>query len=366
MKHLFIRFLLFYLFFIGISPINAQHRKSANPILSGFHADPEILYSRQTKRYYIYPTSDGFPGWGGSYFKVFSSRNLKEWKEERVILDMKKDVSWANGNAWAPCIEEKEIDGKYKYFFYYSANSVTNKGKQIGVATANSPTGPFTDSGKPIITSSPVGQGQQIDVDVFTDPTSGKSYLYWGNGYMAGAELNNDMLSVKEETITVMTPKGGTLQTYAFREAPYVFFRKGVYYFLWSVDDTGSPNYHVAYGTGNSPLGPIQVAKEPIILIQSPKDEIYGPAHCSVLQVPDKKDSWFIVYHRINKEYLKHGPGWHREVCIDRLEFNKDGTIMVVIATPLSLYQVSLENDKSGSGKVSFLMGNSSFQGSKL
>ena len=323
MKHLFIRFLLFYLFFIGISPINAQHRKSANPILSGFHADPEILYSRQTKRYYIYPTSDGFPGWGGSYFKVFSSRNLKEWKEERVILDMKKDVSWANGNAWAPCIEEKEIDGKYKYFFYYSANSVTNKGKQIGVATANSPTGPFTDSGKPIITSSPVGQGQQIDVDVFTDPTSGKSYLYWGNGYMAGAELNNDMLSVKEETITVMTPKGGTLQTYAFREAPYVFFRKGVYYFLWSVDDTGSPNYHVAYGTGNSPLG-----------IQSPKDEIYGPAHCSVLQVPDKKDSWFIVYHRINKEYLKHGPGWHREVCIDRLEFNKDGTIKQVIPTP--------------------------------
>lgn len=155
-----------------------------------------------------------------------------------------------------------------------------------------------------------------------------------GNGYMAGAELNNDMLSVKEETITVMTPKGGTLQTYAFREAPYVFFRKGVYYFLWSVDDTGSPNYHVAYGTGNSPLGPIQVAKEPIILIQSPKDEIYGPAHCSVLQVPDKKDSWFIVYHRINKEYLKHGPGWHREVCIDRLEFNKDGTIKQVIPTP--------------------------------
>ena len=154
------------------------------------------------------------------------------------------------------------------------------------------------------------------------------------NKYMAGAELNNDMLSVKEETITVMTPKGGTLQTYAFREAPYVFFRKGVYYFLWSVDDTGSPNYHVAYGTGNSPLGPIQVAKEPIILIQSPKDEIYGPAHCSVLQVPDKKDSWFIVYHRINKEYLKHGPGWHLEVCIDRLEFNKDGTIKQVIPTP--------------------------------
>lgn len=330
MKHLLIKSLLSCLCFISMISAMAQNSKSQNPVLPGFHADPEILYSHQTKQYYIYPTSDGFPGWGGSYFKVFSSKDLKTWKEEKVILDMNKDVAWADGNAWAPCIEEKKINGKYKYFFYYSANPVTNNGKQIGVAIADSPTGPFTDLGRPIITSSPVGHGQQIDVDVFTDPVSGKSFLYWGNGYMAGAELNDDMVSVKEETIKVMTPEGGTLQTYAFREAPYVFFRKGVYYFLWSVDDTGSPNYHVAYGTSDSPLGPIRVAEEPVILKQVPEKEIYGPAHCSVLQAPGKKDNWYIVYHRINKEYLQNGPGWHREVCIDRMEFNKDGTIKPV------------------------------------
>lgn len=330
MKHFLIHSFLFYLCFIGTIQASTQTKSSRNPVLPGFHADPEVLYSHQTKQYYIYPTSDGFPGWGGSYFKVFSSKDLKTWKEEKVILDMNKDVAWADGNAWAPCIEEKKIDGKYKYFFYYSANPVTNNGKQIGVATADSPTGPFTDLGKPIITSSPVGHGQQIDVDVFTDPVSGKSFLYWGNGYMAGAELNDDMVSVKKETIKVMTPEGGTLQTYAFREAPYVFFRKGVYYFLWSVDDTGSPNYHVAYGTSDSPLGPIRVAEEPVILKQVPEKEIYGPAHCSVLQAPGKKDNWYIVYHRINKEYLQNGPGWHREVCIDRMEFNKDGTIKPV------------------------------------
>lgn len=330
MKHFLIHSFLFYLCFIGTIQASAQTKSSRNPVLPGFHADPEIMYSHQTKQYYIYPTSDGFPGWGGSYFKVFSSKDLKTWKEEKVILDMNKDVAWADGNAWAPCIEEKKIDGKYKYFFYYSANPVTNNGKQIGVAIADSPTGPFTDLGKPIITSSPVGHGQQIDVDVFTDPVSGKSFLYWGNGYMAGAELNDDMVSVKEETIKVMTPEGGTLQTYAFREAPYVFFRKGVYYFIWSVDDTGSPNYHVAYGTSDSPLGPIRVAEEPVILKQVPEKEIYGPAHCSVLQAPGKKDNWYIVYHRINKEYLQNGPGWHREVCIDRMEFNKDGTIKPV------------------------------------
>ena len=37
-----------------------------------------------------------------------------------------------------------------------------------------------------------------------------------------------------------------------------------------------------------------------------------------------------IVYHRINKGYLKDGPGYHREVCIDRMEFNEDGTIKPV------------------------------------
>ncbi|MCQ5209099.1 family 43 glycosylhydrolase [Bacteroides thetaiotaomicron] len=52
----------------------------------------------------------------------------------------------------------------------------------MGVAVAASPTGPFTDLGTPIITSSPTGRGPQIDVDVFTDTVSGKSYLYWGNG----------------------------------------------------------------------------------------------------------------------------------------------------------------------------------------
>lgn len=330
MKHFLIHSFLFYLCLIGTIQATAQNSKSQNPVLPGFHADPEVLYSHQTKQYYIYPTSDGFPGWGGSFFKVFSSKDLKTWKEEKVILDMNKDVAWADGNAWAPCIEEKKVDGKYKYFFYYSANPVTNNGKQIGVAIADSPIGPFTDLGRPIITSSPVGHGQQIDVDVFTDPVSGKSFLYWGNGYMAGAELNDDMVSVNEETIKVMTPEGGTLQTYAFREAPYVFYRKGVYYFLWSVDDTGSPNYHVAYGTSDSPLGPIRVAEEPVILKQVPEKEIYGPAHCSVLQAPGKKDNWYIVYHRINKEYLQNGPGWHREVCIDRMEFNKDGTIKPV------------------------------------
>ena len=312
---------------------NAQ-KWSGNPILMGFHADPEVMYSHQTNRYYIYSTTDGTPGWGGWFFTCFSSEDLTNWRYESMNLNLPRDTRWASGNAWAPAIEEKLVDGKYKYFFYYSGE--TGHGKAIGVAVSDSPTGPFHDIGHPIVDKRPVGQrnGQQIDVDVFTDPDTGKSYLFWGNGYMAGAELNDDMLSIKEETVRLMTPRGGTLQDYAYREAPYVFKRNGIYYFLWSVDDTGSPNYHVAYGTSDQPLGPIQVAELPVVLIQDPANEIYGPAHNSVLQIPGR-DEWYIVYHRINKNYIERekGPGIHRETCIDRMFFNADGTIQPVKPT---------------------------------
>jgi beta-xylosidase len=307
---------------------------SGNPILPGFHADPEVLYSEKTGRYYIYSTTDGNPGWGGWYFTCYSSDNLVDWRYEGINLDLCKQTKWAYGNAWAPCIIEKKIDGKYKYFFYYSGDD--GKRKSIGVAIADHPTGPFVDFGKPIINKLPAGQkhGQQIDVDVFHDPDTGIDYLYWGNGYMAGARLNPDMTSIDESTTVLMTPKGGSLKDYAYREAPYVFKRNGIYYFHWSVDDTGSPNYHVAYGTSKSPLGPIEVAEQPVILIQQPDAEIYGPAHNSVLQIPGT-DEWYFVYHRINKNFINRdkGPGWHREVCIDKMEFDEDGKIKPTIPT---------------------------------
>ena len=313
-------------------------KTSGNPILPEFHADPEVLFSNQTGKFYIYSTTDGAAGWGGYYFTVFSSPDLVNWTHEGIMLNLNTDVAWASGNAWAPCIEEvKQKDGTYKYYFYFSGHDTKRNRKSIGVAVADTPTGPFKDLGHPIVYDLPEGVrgGQQIDVDVFTDPVRGKHYLYWGNGYRAGAELNDDVVSLKPGTTTVMTPKGGTLQDYAFREGAYVFYRNGKYYFHWSVDDTGSPNYHVAYGTSTSPLGQIEVAKDPIVLIQNPGKDIYGPAHNSVLQIPGR-DEWYIVYHRIHKGYLfpqRMDPGFHRQVCIDRMYFNEDGTIRRVIPT---------------------------------
>ncbi len=153
----------------------------------------------------------------------------------------------------------------------------------------------------------------------------------------------------------MITPKGGSLETYAFREGVYVFYRNGLYYFLWSVDDTGSPNYHVAYGTSTSPMGPITVAAEPIVIQQDAGNEIYGTAHNSVLQIPGR-DEWYIVYHRINKNYLNNGPGFHREVCIDRMYFNTDGTIQKITPTHQGIQPVQLTQGKETGNSGSFFL----------
>jgi len=296
-----------------------------NPVLDGYYADPEIIYSNKTGKYHIYPTSDGFTGWSGNYFKTFSSTDLSNWKDEGVIIDLPKDVKWANSNAWAPTISEKKINEVYRYYYYFTA------AQKIGVAVADNPSGPFKDSGKALIAGHPknIKDGQEIDPDVFTDPETGKSYLYWGNGYMAVAPLNEDMISIDTSAIKVITPD------HTFREGTEVFYRNGKYYFLWSENDTRDANYGVRYGTSDSPTGKISVPEKNLVLTKNEKDGIYATGHNSVIQVPGK-DQWFIVYHRFTRPNgIKMGEaaGYNREVCIDRLDFDADGNIVPVVPT---------------------------------
>ncbi len=296
-----------------------------NPVLEGYYADPEIIWSEKTGKYYIYPTSDGFMNWSGTYFKVFSSENLVDWTDEGVILDLKTDVSWTDRNAWAPCIIEKKMDGEYKYFYYFTA------AQKIGVAVADDPTGPFMDSGQPLIDYKPEGVtgGQEIDADVFTDPVSGKTFLYWGNGYMAGAELNDDMVSLNKNTLKTFNID----RTY--REGTHVIYRNGTYYFMWSEDDTRSPNYKVRWATAESPLGELTIPDNNVVIRRETDQEIFATGHNSTIQIPGK-DEWYLVYHRFTRPKgieMGRAGGFHREVCIDKLEFDEDGRIIEVKPT---------------------------------
>ncbi|MCH5185775.1 MAG: family 43 glycosylhydrolase [Oscillospiraceae bacterium] len=293
-----------------------------NAVLDGYYADPNIAVF--DGKYYIYPTTDGGTGWDAPYFKCFSSEDLVHWTDEGVILDL-ADVSWSNGkNGWAPTVTEKNG----KYYFYYSAAPAAGGGKNLAVAVADSPVGPFVDKG--VIAAGGAYSGQMIDPAVFTDD-DGTSYLYWGNGStMHAAKLTDDMLHIE-----------GTVKDYRpgnFREGAFMIKRNGVYYLMWSADDTGSPNYHVRYGTMDSPLGTLTGNTQILHRNNANSNLIKGTGHHSVINVPGT-DEWYICYHRFNtarygnQETQSSEAGNHREVCIDKLEFDENGNIKTVTPT---------------------------------
>ncbi len=285
--------------------LSAQTTQPAppEPILEGFTADPHAVVFGDT--YYVYPTSDK-PNWQTTDFSVWSSKDLINWKNEGMVLDVTKDLTWAKICAWAPAA----ISRNGKYYFYFAAE------QKIGVAVADKPTGPFVDAlGKPMIVPSKEYPGQAIDVFAYIDD-DGQAYLYWGQGNMWVQKLKEDMITL-EGTPQKLTPK-------RYNEGTFVIKRNGTYYFSWSENDARSPDYRIAYGTAKSPLGPIELPENNVILKKN--GPAIGTGHHSIINVPGT-DHWYMIYHR---HAIPDGSGYKRQTCIGKMEFDADGKILPV------------------------------------
>ena len=110
-----------------------------NPIPVEF-GDPYILRASNEMYYMI--------GTGGvrNGFKMYSSKDLKEWNDEGRIYQGNTEDSWNTANFWAP--ELYEIEGRF--YMLFSADWRKNPSNElenfrIGVAVSDSPTGPYTD-----------------------------------------------------------------------------------------------------------------------------------------------------------------------------------------------------------------------------
>src|SRR6185436_10793119 len=123
-----------------------------------FTADPHAVVFGDT--YFIYPTVDK-ENWRTTEFMVWSSKNLVDWKNEGVILNVAGgDLAWGKISAWAPAA----ISRNGTYYFYYAVEQA------IGVAVADKPTGPFKDPlGKPLSAKGLFPGTQSIDVFVMID-----------------------------------------------------------------------------------------------------------------------------------------------------------------------------------------------------
>ncbi|UYZ64946.1 family 43 glycosylhydrolase [Hymenobacter weizhouensis] len=298
MKHYF---LLLRLVLLLAWPAAAQ--TSGNPVLSGYHADPHIAYF--AGRYYIYPTSN--EGTGGQDFHAYSSVDLTNWRDDGKIFDLGPQSSWAEFNGWAPAV----VARNGKYYFYYSAEA------KIGVAVGSSPTGPFTDLGRPLIASDPY-TADVIDPYVFVDD-DGQAYLYYGgsNGRrMVVRKLNADMVSFTADAPRDITPP-------SYFEGPCLVKRNGVYYMSYSVGNWSDGSYRAEYATGSSPLGPWTYGG----YVLSSDDRFQGPGHHSILHLPGC-DEYYVAYHRYQNNDFST-----RYVALDRLYFNADGSIRPVQMT---------------------------------
>lgn len=286
--------------------------KRDSPVLSGYTADPHMAIFDKT--YYIYPTdADG----DGKEYHVWKSDNLVNWtRKEEPILKMNQqdgegNVPWADGAAWAPAAIER--DGKY-YLYHSETNPSHDGAKNIGVAVADSPEGPFTGQSEPMIfNTEDVTTNDAIDPMAFFDPVSKKYYLYWGNGGCLHADLNDDMVSINKGTIGAFPALTG------YSEAPFVVYRDGIYHMTYSIALTWEEDYRVGYATSTSPIGPWEYRG--VILEKRLDKGIKGTGHQAMVNIPGT-DDWYIAYHRFA---IPDGDGTrHRETCIDRVTFDPD------------------------------------------
>ncbi len=315
-----------------------------NPVLPGQYADPDIDYF--DGKFWIYPTTDGYPGWSGTQFHAFSSPDMVNWEDEGIIMELANDnpgkndkgvqiaVSpWAvKGSAWAPTIEKRNG----KFYFYYCGKDADGA-SQIGVAVADHPAGPYTDRGTPLVTTKMCHDlglkiSQAIDPSIFVDD-DGSAYMSFGNGGGGSilAKLTDDMMNIEEGSLKQIT--GLT----DFRESVVITKANGKYHWTWSCDDANSPNYHVNYGVSDKLIqddGTVKVElKKKNLLSKDESKNILGSAHQSVVHVKDAsgKDRYFMAYHRFYTplNIFTTALGVHRTTCIDEITFDKDGYMQI-------------------------------------
>lgn len=311
MKHFFILFLLL------LTGCANEVRYSGNPVFPGWYADPEAVLL--DGKYWIFPTYSA-PYEEQVFMDGFSSEDLITWQKHERVLDT-ASVKWAHKAMWAPSVTEK--DGRY--FLFFGANDIQsdNETGGIGVAVAEKPEGPYKDHlGHPLIDRFHNG-AQPIDQFAFRDADGSYYLIYGGWRHCNITKLKDEFTGLEPlpdgTLFREITPEG-------YVEGPFMFIRNGKYYFMWSEGGWTGPDYSVAYAIADSPFGPFKRAGK---ILQQDSSIGRGAGHHSVIHNHDS-DKWYIVYHRRPLDQTDPNA---RLVCIDLMEFDKDGQIKPVIMT---------------------------------
>ncbi len=314
-----------------------------NPVLDADFPDPAVTRASDGY-YYAYATQTT-----GRRVQVSRSRDLVAW--DAVGEALPSLPSWASQsqNFWAPDVNER--DGRF--VMYYSAQvdaaqrANPSDGFCIGVATAASGSGPFTDVGQPLR----CGPGfTTIDPMAFDDPQSGKRYLYWGS---AGSPLLVQELAADRRSFAagsapvavVAVRSGSAAGAYdtGLIEGPWVTYTAPYYYMYYSGNNCcgAGARYAVLVARSGSPTGPFEVmtngsgAAQPVLQAGGPWN---APGHNSVVR--DGAGVEWMLYHAINVSQPYLIPGntsiSRRPMLLDRVTYVNGWPVVGAAGIPTS------------------------------
>jgi arabinan endo-1,5-alpha-L-arabinosidase len=322
--------------FVPGQQATAKPVKPRNPVsapAADTFADPAVVRGKDGA-WYAFGTSDPLKAGETAprLLPILRSTNLVDWTYQGDAFSPGNRPAWATATAglWAPDI--RYTAGRY--VLYYTVTDTTlNPGDDsaIGVATAPSPLGPWTDSGAPLIAPRPAAGGGFLwtfDPAQLVD-ARGNVWLYYGS-YFGGIHvvpLTRDGLAVAG------TPTQVTIDNRY--EGAYVVRRDGWYYLFGSAANCcagPTTGYSVFAGRSRTPTGPFvdragvsllasRVGGTPVI--QPTGDRWIGTGHNAV--VTDDAGRDWLVYHAIdrNRPYLNEPYGINRRpMLIDRLSWD--------------------------------------------
>jgi xylan 1,4-beta-xylosidase len=294
----------------GLPIITAQQSAvHENPVIAGDHPDPSVI--RVGHEYWATVTS----GTWEPEFVLFHSRNLLNWEVSGAVFQKRPD--WAERDFWAPEISEDHG----RFFVYYTARKKSGS-LCVAVATASSPSGPYTDQG-PLVCQ----EDGSIDAMAVSDERGGR-YLVWkedGNSRnqptpIWAQKLSNDglkLLGKKTELIRNDSKswEGGVV------EGAFILRRGAWFYLFYSGNSCCGRRCNYALGVARSRnlLGPYE--KHPANPILAENQTWQCPGHGSI--VTDDQGRDFLLYHTYRRSESAFFIG--REAVLDQVSWGPDG-----------------------------------------
>lgn len=300
----------------ALASATAQPRGTyTNPVAAGDLPDPSVI--RVGSDYWATATTSEW----APEFPILHSRDLINWEIVGSVFERRP--AWSVGSYWAP--ELSQYRGRF--FVYYTARKKETNSLCVAVATARTPTGPYTDHG-PLVCQT-VGS---IDGFPVTDE-SGRRFLLWkedGNSVSKPTPIWAQQLSAdgtrligeRQEILRNTEPweKHASLPYGDLIEGPAIVRRNGWFYMFYSGNFCCARecNYMMGVARSRKILGPWE--KNPANPILAANENWKCPGHGTV--VSDTRGRDWLMYHAMDpKDFVYVG----RQALLDEVKWGANG-----------------------------------------